>query len=173
VFEFCLLGGAESTLYRSFLLLLSGNLSLLEGGALGVGNAGNADEGSVLEVGAVGGELGAGDCERALVVETKGGSGGGLDGGVALRLVDSEELSLLLAAADLDSNSSVVSESGELVAVNVEQVVRLGSEGNSEIAASSAREAGVLASHLPDEIGGGKRQSSAFVVNLSSHVLKF
>lgn len=169
-FSFC----AKSTLLQSmFLLLLGGNLSLGEGGAGRVGNAGNADEGNTLEVRAVGGDLGAGDVERALVVDAEGSSGGSLGGSVALRLGDSKERSLLLALADLNANSSVVSESGELVTSNVHQVVRLGSEGNSDVVASSAREAGVLTGHLPDQIGGGERQSSALVVNLSSHVFLF
>lgn len=148
---------------------LSSGLSSVDGGALRVGNAGNADEGEALEVGAVGGKGLAGNGERTLVVKTQGGALGVLGRGVRSSVGEGEDLSLLLARADLDADSSAVSESRNLVRLNVQHIVGLSSERSTNVVTSSTTERVVLAGHLPDDLGSGEGQRSVVVVNLSSH----
>ena len=147
-------------------------LGLLEDSALRVGDASNAGESETLEVGTVGGELGASDGIRTLVVEAEGGTSNSLGGSVGL-LSEGDDGSLLGSTADLNANSVGVSEARELVASHVDHIVGLSSESNSDVGAVSAGEAVVLAGNLPDKIGGSQRQSSAIVRDLSSHYVYF
>lgn len=150
-------------------LLLLGGLVLLEDRALRVGDASNADESEVLEVGAVRGELGAGDGEGALVVDAEGSASNSLGGSVGIGLGEGNDGSLLGSTTDLYADSLVVSEARNLVADNVRHVVGLCSEGNSNVGAVSTGERVVLLRHLPDEVRGRQRQRSGVVGNLSSH----
>ena len=154
MFETCTLSRRDGVY-----LLLLGLLSLLENRALRVGNAGNAGEGEVLEVLAVGGELGASDRVGALVVEAEGGASNSLDGGVGLSLTEGNDGTLLGSTTDLNSDSAGVSESRNLVAGNVQHIVGLSGEGDSNGGAGSTGEAVVLTGDLPDEVSSSQRQS--------------